>query len=53
MRGNFALVSGVTVGRRKLFSETLRSIALIDATSVIERILRHLRLSTEAPTPRP
>ena len=31
----------------------LRLIALIDEASVIERILRHLRLPTEAPTPRP
>jgi hypothetical protein len=28
-------------------------IALIDEASVIERILRHLRLPTEVPTPRP
>ena len=31
----------------------LRLIALIDEASVIERILRHLRLPTEVPTPRP
>jgi hypothetical protein len=31
----------------------LRWIALIDEASVIERILRHLRLPTEVPTPRP
>jgi hypothetical protein len=36
-----------------LFSETLRLIALIDEASAIERILRHLRLPTEAPAPRP
>jgi hypothetical protein len=28
-------------------------IALIDEASVIERILRHLRLPAEVPTPRP
>jgi hypothetical protein len=28
-------------------------IALIDEASVIQRILRHLRLPTEVPTPRP
>ena len=31
----------------------LRLIALIEEPSVIERILRHLRLPTEVPTPRP
>jgi hypothetical protein len=31
----------------------LRLIALIDEASVIERILRHLRLPSEVPTPRP
>jgi hypothetical protein len=31
----------------------LRLIALIDEASVIERILRHLRLPAEVPTPRP
>ena len=36
-----------------MFSETLRLIALIDEASVIERILRHLHLPTEVPTPRP
>jgi hypothetical protein len=30
----------------------LRWIALIEQASVIERILRHLRLPTEVPTPR-
>jgi len=30
-----------------------RLIALIDEASVIERILRHLHLPTEVPTPRP
>jgi len=31
----------------------LRLIAVIEQASVIERILRHLRLPTEVPTPRP
>ena len=31
----------------------LRLIALIDETAVIARILRHLHLPTEVPTPRP
>jgi uncharacterized protein YbaR (Trm112 family) len=31
----------------------LRLIALIEQAAVIERILRHLRLPTEVPTPRP
>ena len=30
-----------------------RLIALIEAASVVERILRHLHLSTELPSPRP
>jgi hypothetical protein len=36
-----------------LSSETLRLIALIDEASLVERILSHLRLPTEVPTPRP
>ena len=39
--------------RKQLFSETLRLIVLIEGASVIERILRHLRVPTEVPTPRP
>ena len=39
--------------RNQLFSETLRLIALIEEAAVIERILRHLHLPTEVPTPRP
>jgi len=31
----------------------LRVIALVDEASVIERLLRHLRLPKEVPTPRP
>jgi hypothetical protein len=36
-----------------LSSETLRFIALIDKAPMIERILGHLRLPTEVPTPPP
>ena len=39
--------------RNQLFSETLRLIVVIEGASVIERILRHLRLLSEVPTPRP
>ena len=39
--------------RNQLFSETLRLIVVIEGASVIERILRHLRLPTEVPTPPP
>ena len=38
--------------RNQLISETPRLIAVIDEASVIERILRQLRLPTEVPTPR-
>jgi hypothetical protein len=39
--------------KNQLFSETLRLIALIEEAAVIERILRHLHLPIEVPTPRP
>ena len=38
---------------RAWFPHGFRLIALIDEASVIERILRHLHLPTEVPTPRP
>jgi len=44
---------GTACLRNQLFSETLRLIVVIEGASVIERILRHLRLLSEVPTPRP
>src|ERR1035437_1658033 len=37
----------------RLISETLRLTVVIEGASVVERILRHLRLPTAVPTPRP
>jgi hypothetical protein len=55
--GNFRADLALSGKRQRtgnqLFTETLRLIALIEEASVIERILRHLRLPTDVPTPRP
>jgi hypothetical protein len=38
---------------KQLIPETLRFVALVEGVSAVVRILRHLHLPTEVPTPRP
>jgi len=48
-----SILFGIDVLARPRCGGRFRLIALIEEASVIERILRHLHLPTEIPTPRP